>query len=76
MKDTAEAAIVQQELDALHAVKGKAHILQEIDVKFHHMGPGPVIIVTRYASSAQPVTLSAFSQVMQCIRSNAMYLML
>ena len=35
MKDTAEAAIVQQELDALHGVKGKAHILQEIDAKFH-----------------------------------------
>ncbi len=60
MKDTTEAAIVQQELDALHAVKGKAHILQEIDAKFHHMGPGPVIIVTMYATLAQPVTDQPF----------------
>ncbi|KAL0043310.1 hypothetical protein WJX79_001188 [Trebouxia sp. C0005] len=56
MKDTTEAAIVQQELDALHAVKGKAHILQEIDARFHSMGPGPIIIVTRLAEG---ITLEA-----------------
>ena len=39
--------IVERELEALAAVYGKPHLIQEVHPKFHHAGSDPAMIVTR-----------------------------
>ena len=39
--------VVERELEALAAVYGKPHLIQEVHPKFHHAGSDPAMIVTR-----------------------------
>ena len=51
IKDVAEAEMVDREMEALAAVQGMPHFIQQVDSKYHRHADdsGPALIVTRYA---------------------------
>ena len=51
MKEVAEADMVDREMEALAAVQGLPHFIQQLDSKYHRHADdsGPALIVTRYA---------------------------
>ena len=59
IKDCTEPDMVQREMDALAAVRGLPHFVQEVDSKYHvHADDSsPPLIVTRYTRLAHQGTL-------------------
>ncbi len=51
MKEEAEADMVDREMEALAAVQGMPHFIQQVDSNYHRHADdsGPALIVTRYA---------------------------
>ena len=51
LKDEAEAEMVDREMEALAAVQGMPHFIQQVDSNYHRHADdsGPALIVTRYA---------------------------
>jgi len=52
-QETLEQLAAWQEVDALKAAKGKAHIIQEVRAKYHSVTERGARIVTRSASFAK-----------------------
>jgi len=63
---------VEQEVEALHAVRGKPHILQEIHPKYHHTGPGDAWVVTRSVTTPLAMLHHSFTgSILPCMMLHA-----